>query len=233
MKAKALAPTLRSAVCGRRMPPWPPSNQCNTYAHDRSLTDAQIVTLRDWIDSGADIAGAVAHAPVAPGGLSRVDRELPLPEPYLPTIAPDDYRCFLIDWPDTEERFITGFGVEPDQAAEVHHVILFRIAPETTAPLLQADVDDPLPGYSCFGGPNPSTSKKITTLGVPSMVGPGRAGRRLSRGPRRAHAGSLQPRRGPADGGPLEGAAEGRRHRRARGLPHSLRRPELWCAARR
>ncbi len=170
-EAKALAPTLRSAVCGRRMPPWPPSNQCNTYAHDRSLTDAQIVTLRDWIDSGADIAGAVAHAPVAPGGLSRVDRELPLPEPYQPTITPDDYRCFLIDWPDTEERFITGFGVEPDQAAEVHHVILFRIAPENTAPLLQADVDDPLPGYSCFGGPNPSTSKKITTLGVPSMVG--------------------------------------------------------------
>jgi hypothetical protein len=164
------AASIRADVCGRRMPPWPPSNACNTYSHDRSLTDAQMVTLRDWVDSGANVTGATTHAPAALTGLSRVDREVSPPEPYLPTVSPDDYRCFIIDWPDTTDRFITGFGVTPDRAEEVHHVILYRIAPENVATLTAADAEDATPGYTCFGGPSPSKTKS-TTVGVPSMIG--------------------------------------------------------------
>jgi hypothetical protein len=169
--ARANAAAIRGDVCSRKMPPWPPSAACNTYQHDRSLTEAQMVTLRDWVDSGADITGAVAHAPAALSGLSRVDLELSAPEPYQPTLVPDDYRCFVLDWTDTQDRFVTGFGVTPDQADEVHHVILYRIAPADVAAITAADAADPVPGYTCFGGPNPSTSKKQTTVGVPSMIG--------------------------------------------------------------
>ena len=37
--------------------------------------------------------------------LSRVDYELPIPEPYTPQIVPDDYRCFFLDWPAADTTF--------------------------------------------------------------------------------------------------------------------------------
>jgi hypothetical protein len=169
--ARANAAAIRSAVCSRTMPPWPPSAACNTYQHDRSLTEAQMVTLRDWVESGADITGAVEHAPAPLTGLSRIDLELSAPEAYRPTLSPDDYRCFVLDWEETQDRFVTGFGVTPDQADEVHHVILYRVAPSDVAAITAADAAEPGPGYTCFGGPNPSTSKKQATVGVASIIG--------------------------------------------------------------
>src|SRR5207245_8337364 len=87
------------------------------------------------------------------GGLSRVDRELTLAAPYAPVQAPDEYRCFLLDWPETERRYVTGFVARPGNATIVHHVLVFVAPPGRVAQFQALDDADPAPGYKCFGGP--------------------------------------------------------------------------------
>ncbi|PTL77414.1 hypothetical protein [Vitiosangium sp. GDMCC 1.1324] len=173
------------SVCERAMPPWPPHRDCNQYDHDRSLSDEQIALLRDWVRAGAPL-GNESDAPQetpTESRLTRVDLELVMPEPYTPQLAPDEYRCFLLDWPETEEKFITGLGVVPGQTELVHHVLIASVPPEEVDTYARADEADPGPGFSCPGGPTlPSTPKGTP---VATLVGgwvPGGEGADLAAG---------------------------------------------------
>lgn len=144
------------AITSGSMPPWPPANDCNTYLGDRSLTADQIATLKGWAEAGGAEGDAKAAAPpiaVDTQTLSRVDRTLMMPAAYTPQILPDDYRCFIVDWPDTETTHVTGFGVHPGTPAIVHHVIAYLATPDKVADYEALDAADPGPGYTCFGGP--------------------------------------------------------------------------------
>lgn len=80
-----------------------------------------------------------------------------LAEPYTPTsagTATDDYRCFLLDTGVPEDRFITGVRFVPDNAAVVHHAILYRVRSAQVQAAQQRDEADPGQGWSCFGGPD-------------------------------------------------------------------------------
>lgn len=80
-----------------------------------------------------------------------------LTEPYTPSsegTATDDYRCFLLDTGVPEDRFITGVRFVPDNAAVVHHAILYRVRSEQIPAAQQRDADAPGQGWSCFGGPD-------------------------------------------------------------------------------
>ena len=147
---------VRTQVESRRMPPWPPAPGCAEYADDRSLPERDRATLLSWLDRGAPEGDPADARPVSappPGGLSRVDRELQLGAPYMPVQSPDEYRCFLLDWPETERRYVTGFVAKPGNAAIVHHVLVFLAAPAQVAQFQALDDADPAPGYKCFGGP--------------------------------------------------------------------------------
>jgi hypothetical protein len=147
---------VRTQVESRLMPPWPPGPGCAEYADDRSLSEKDRATLLSWLDHGApegDPAESRAASPPAVTGLSRVDRELQIAAAYTPVEAPDEYRCFLIDWPESERRFVTGFAAKPGNAAIVHHVLAFIATPDRVAQFQALDDADPAPGYKCFGGP--------------------------------------------------------------------------------
>src|SRR5262249_8556516 len=115
---------IRAAVATRLMPPWLAGKNCNSYKFDRSLSDDQIKTITDWVDQGAMPGNEKDYAApqaVTAYGLSRVDRTLMMPGAYVPQISPDDYRCFLIDWPDTQTEYISGFRAVPGTPTIVHH----------------------------------------------------------------------------------------------------------------
>jgi hypothetical protein len=76
-----------------------------------------------------------------------------MPEPYTPQREPDDYRCFVLDWPLEEDAYVTGFVATPGSAAVVHHVIAFLGRPEDAATYEALDAAEPGTGYTCFGGP--------------------------------------------------------------------------------
>ncbi|MCP3140596.1 monooxygenase [Pyxidicoccus xibeiensis] len=146
---------IKESIQSGTMPPWPPSADCNTYQHDRSLTADQVALITRWVDEGAaegNPADAVA-APPPTGGLARVDLRLEMQDPYLARRSPDDYRCFLIDWPETRTRYVTGFRVDPGNRATVHHVIAYHAKPDLVPLYQQLDDQEPGPGYTCFGGP--------------------------------------------------------------------------------
>jgi hypothetical protein len=169
---------IKGAVSSRTMPPWPPAEGCNTYAEDRSLSDEEIATIGAWVDQGAP-EGDPATAPPAEKpkeGLSRVDLTLEMPEAFTPTQAPDEYRCFLVDWPEQDTTYITGLGVQPGVASIVHHVIVYRVGPDQIADYQALDDAEPGPGYKCFGGPGggaSGTGQRIGWVGgwVPGSTG--------------------------------------------------------------
>lgn len=162
---------IKSATASGLMPPWPPGMGCTDYVDDRSLTDRQIATLGEWADRGAP-EGDPGSAPAPSGGstpgdeLSRVDRTLELPVAYTPKVSPDEYRCFLVDWPEQATKYVTGFGVEPEARSIVHHVIVFHATPDKVAAYEALDGADADPGWTCFGGPGgDSESTRIGWIG--------------------------------------------------------------------
>jgi len=161
-KAYQMRESIKSSTQAGTMPPWPAAKSCSDYLSDRSLTDAQIDTLAAWSDGGG-----VEGDPAKPGAaidrgptndLSRVDLSLEMPIEYTPTKEPDDYRCFVVDWPGAETQYVAGFRANPGNAAVVHHVIAYLVEPGKVADVEAADAAEAGPGYTCYGGPGVQSS---------------------------------------------------------------------------
>jgi len=74
--------------------------------------------------------------------------------PYLPSADhPDDYRCLPLDIEFSEDMFIKGTHILPDQTSIVHHVLVYVIPPAYAQEMLDHDAESETPGYACFGGP--------------------------------------------------------------------------------
>lgn len=151
-----LAPILAGAIDSGAMPPWPPVAACNDYAVSRALADDERELLTTWLADGAPEGDpADAPEPPEPPAPFEPDVQVELPVAYTPTGSPDDYRCFVIDWPTdiTEDQYVVAQQVSPDQAAMVHHVIVFVAGPDEAGFYQGLDDADPAAGYECFGGP--------------------------------------------------------------------------------
>jgi hypothetical protein len=153
-ETKAVGDLITSVVTERSMPPFLESSECRDYQHDPSLTADEIEMFQTWVDEGmpeGDPANPGAPIEVSKPEMSRVDLELEMPVGYTPDAFPDDYRCFVVDWPYSERRFVTGFGVEPGNKEIVHHVIAFLAGPEAAQEAVALDEAEEGPGYTCFG----------------------------------------------------------------------------------
>ena len=146
------------AVADGIMPPWPPNDECNQYLGDRSLSDEQKAVFQAWFDGGrreGDPARPGAPIQVETAQLSRVDLELELAAEYMPQTTidrPDEYRCFVIPWPETATRYVTGFRATPGNPSVVHHVIAFLATADQVATYQALDDAEDGMGYTCFGG---------------------------------------------------------------------------------
>jgi Copper type II ascorbate-dependent monooxygenase, C-terminal domain len=171
---------IAAATGARIMPPWPPNDTCATYAYDRSLAADQIRTIADWAQSGAVEGQPSQYAALATAhpSLSRVDAQLKPAQPYTPQLRPDDYHCFLLDWPATSDSFVTGIGVKPGAPTVVHHALIFAVPPAEVA-TYEAFEDTPGTGYTCFGGPEKTGTAAAASASLPSLLGgwaPGASG---------------------------------------------------------
>jgi hypothetical protein len=165
---------IREAVSSRRMPPWQPGPGCAEYHGDTSLSEEQISLITRWVDAGAPEGSLLDIRPSPPppaGGLSRVDLELQMPLEYTPQQHPDDYRCFILDWPHAQTQYITGFNGKPGTVAEIHHLIAYLIRPEEVATVQALDDAEPGPGYTCFGGPGSEGAPTWLGAWAPGAMG--------------------------------------------------------------
>ncbi|MEZ4399082.1 MAG: hypothetical protein R3B06_03640 [Kofleriaceae bacterium] len=157
-KVTDMAGIVVSKVADRTMPPWPPNADCNQYFGDRSLSAEQIALFAAWADGGYQAGDPARPGPplvVEELQLTRIDRTLRMDAPYTPQTTaaqPDEYRCFVIPWPEAATRYVTGFRAVPGNPKVVHHVIAFYAQPDQVATYQQLDDAEPGAGYTCFGG---------------------------------------------------------------------------------
>ncbi len=138
------------------MPPWKAEEGCNEYIGDFSLTDAEKATFNAWVEAGSpegDPANEGAPVTVIDTRLSRVDMTLEMATEYTPVQSPDDYRCFVVEWPETTTKYVSGFKAVPGNDSIVHHVIAYLAQPDQAETYRQLDANEDGPGYTCFGGP--------------------------------------------------------------------------------
>ena len=138
------------------MPPWLAVGPLDKYVGDRRLSPQQKDTLLKWLRGDLAMGDPADEPPPVepelPRRLQQVDLELPMPVTYAPMVEPDDYRCFVLDWPYDTAKYITALDIVPDNRAMVHHAIVYHLQPEQVAAAREREAADEGPGYSCFGG---------------------------------------------------------------------------------
>jgi hypothetical protein len=151
---------IAAAVGARAMPPWPPGPRSPAYVGqaERTLSRTERSTLLAWARGGGRVDGpALGRRPLepVPPRAGETTLRLQMPAAYRPSStrgAADGYRCFLLDPRLAADTFVTSARIVPGAAAEVHHVILFRVDPAQVAAARRVDAGSPGPGWSCFGG---------------------------------------------------------------------------------
>jgi hypothetical protein len=147
------------AVESGQMPPWPAGPECNTYAHDPSLTAEQIETIRAWVDLDRPEGDPVDEGAALPSTaleLPRIDLTAQMAEPHVPVAEDaggyDEHRCFLVDFPADETLFLRGYAVRPSNRAAAHHLVVRIVGPDDVAELESRDAMDDAYGWPCDAG---------------------------------------------------------------------------------
>ena len=129
------AKSIREQVSGRVMPPWYADPKHGEFVNDRSLTQAQIETIKAWVEAGAP-EGDPKDLPTAPklpapGWVAGTpDAVFPLPvETSIPADGTVPYRHFVVHTKFTEDKYVQFAEVKRGNAAVVHHVIVTVLEP--------------------------------------------------------------------------------------------------------
>jgi hypothetical protein len=187
--AKGEAPLEAMRVMEGSMPPYHlvHDGSCGSFHDEMTLTDAQKATVKQWVDGGMlEGTPVTLTLPPQPKLGGAVDIATPR---FMPVAqggalaANDEYRCFLMDPPNTTDAFLTGYDVEPGDATIVHHVLTFVVDPAkvstsqmgttglTNGQIMQAldDQSPDRPGWPCFG----AAGDGVDVSGVPVTWAPG------------------------------------------------------------
>jgi hypothetical protein len=145
---------MRDAVADGIMPPWGAieTDECqptHDWANDLRLSDADKQLLADWVDAGApegDPADAV-DLPAPPNlDLPNPSATFQNPSAFVVGGNEDSFICYSIDPGLTNDVWITGLQIVPDNAQVVHHVLVYADPAANSAAVAGPDGS-----YPCFG----------------------------------------------------------------------------------
>jgi hypothetical protein len=160
-----------------RMPPWMPGRDSPEYLGQsrRILTAAEKDLLARWVRGGARIGAGGSIAPIGSGSSAPGTTVTLAPaRSYLPKRAVgglDDYRCFVLEPHLSHDVFVTSAVVKPQQAAIVHHVILFEAAGANALDARRLNRESGGNGWTCFGGPGLSETHPSVDAGASDRLG--------------------------------------------------------------
>ncbi len=155
---KPLLGLIKEEVGAGRMPPWPPEQglRRSTWGDRLPVRGPDRPRSTKWVDDGAPEGDPKDEGkPLSLEGvtkLSRADLNMEIPVEYMQKAEPDDYRCFVIDWPYDTVKFVSGFRANPGDPRVVHHVIAFLVKPDDVPEIEALDAAEEGEGYTCFGG---------------------------------------------------------------------------------
>jgi mono/diheme cytochrome c family protein len=148
-----------AATARRYMPPWhaTPSPGFPEFRDDRRLSDADVATLKSWVDTGM-AAGDLARAPqppVFPAGwtLGQPDVVLSFPHPIdVPADGPDLYRNVVLPLDLPADQWITAIDFEPSARRAVHHALFFLAPASDVGGIGENDILPGISARSLLGG---------------------------------------------------------------------------------
>jgi hypothetical protein len=150
------AADIARVIKDKSMPPWMAGADSIKFRNERKLSVEERTTIQDWGLGGArpgQPTGATSSASMP--AKRRPDMSLGMPKTYVPSSqSQDDYRCFLLDPKLTEDRFVTGYRVNPGEASVVHHVIMYKMEGDNAEKAERLNTQTGGNGWTCFGGPN-------------------------------------------------------------------------------
>ena len=133
----------------RIMPPWHAQKSAFKFHGDRRLSEEQISTIADWVESGMP-EGDHDELPSLPKfidgwQLGKPDMVVKMSEPFpVPDEGRDIYRSFVIPLDLPEGKWLKAIEFRPDARSVVHHCLFFY---DTTGEARRLDKSDPRPGF--------------------------------------------------------------------------------------
>lgn len=151
---------IAGAVTTGIMPPWLADPGHQEYLDDLSLPQDVVGMVASWREAGYPKGDPRPDPTTAMSGFAPFSTDLALDVfagSYLPNQeGDDDYRCFVVDWTETEPMYVTGFRSIPGNLNIAHHVVASVVEPEMLDRYKELDTMTEGPGWECFGGPLPS-----------------------------------------------------------------------------
>jgi mono/diheme cytochrome c family protein len=130
------AKAIRRAVLSRSMPPWFADPCCGKFANERTLSQREIQTIVEWVDSGAPPGSAFDATSVRQWpkqGSVTPDVVLQMPTAFaVPSKGAVDYQSFVIPTGFTEDRWVQAAEVLPGARTVIHHVVVYIREPGDT-----------------------------------------------------------------------------------------------------
>jgi peroxiredoxin len=130
------APMIAEVTSQRRMPPWHADPAHGDFANANRLTDAELATIQDWVQSGAP-AGDLQQVPPLPTFTEgwQLPRTPDLivamaDKPFaVPATGEVKYQYFSVDPGIKEDLWVSAAEIVPGDRSVVHHVIVFALPP--------------------------------------------------------------------------------------------------------
>ena len=128
--ARPWAKSIREAVLTHKMPPWLADPKYGHFANDRSLSQAEINTLVNWVDGRTPEGDPHDALPPRawPQGwaIGTPDAVFDIPKPFpIPAQGTIDYQYIIIPTHFSEDKWIQKVEVQPTDHRVVHHAVVY------------------------------------------------------------------------------------------------------------
>jgi hypothetical protein len=125
--ARPWAKAMRQAVLTKKMPPWFADPAYGHFANDRSLSQAEVDTIVNWVDGGAKEGDAKDAPPprqfVEGWNIGKPDLVLQMPNAFhVPASGVIEYQYVILPTGLKEDKWILASEVRPNRGV-MHHVI--------------------------------------------------------------------------------------------------------------
>ncbi|MDX2032687.1 MAG: cytochrome c [Blastocatellia bacterium] len=191
-EARPWAKAIKEKVMGREMPPFHATGPLGRYHEDPRLTEAEIQTIKAWVDGGAAKGNPKdLPAPVkwkSGWSLGEPDLVLTARRAYpLKANPKDQYVFFVFDHVLTEDTWIRSIVTRPGNAKAVHHANTHVVPPNLKTPeegYFEGDFDPGARGTFMVSGWVPGTNDVMLPEGTAIRIPKGmRFGIQIHYGP--------------------------------------------------
>jgi hypothetical protein len=165
-EARPWARAIKERVVKREMPPFHALGPVGRYHDDPRLTDAEIATIRDWVDGGAS-RGNLRDLPPRrewkdDWAFGQPDLAVSHPRPFPLQVSDKDlYVFFVFDHVFADDTWISSIQVRPGNPRMVHHANVHLVPPGFKAPpegYIAGDFDPSARGTVMISGWVPGTN---------------------------------------------------------------------------